>query len=80
MNEISVRARAGLQPASELRIYRLQRGVRLVEAALRAGISVARASTVERLPESARRGEIERLRQAIDSVAAQRAGAMEATP
>ena len=48
------------------RAYRLRRAVRLAEAARLAGLSSARASLVERNPEIARPGELERLRSGVD--------------
>jgi hypothetical protein len=51
---------------TEAREYRLRRGITLVEAAVHAGMSVFRASVIERYPEQARAGELERLRAAVD--------------
>lgn len=51
------------------RAYRRTRRVTLLEAALAAGLSVGRASFIERFPERARFGEVERLKAAIDAVA-----------
>jgi hypothetical protein len=56
-------------PPTPARLYRLERNVRLIEAAVAAGISLSRASQIERDPSRARPGEIERLRRAVDRVA-----------
>jgi hypothetical protein len=56
-------------PATEGRLYRLTRGIRLAKAADVAGLSLARASEIERHPVRARRNELERLRAAIDRLA-----------
>lgn len=57
-------------PASRPREFRLRRGVTLAEAARLAGLSLARASEIERYPDRARSGELERLRAAVDRAAA----------
>jgi len=51
------------------REYRLRRGVPLVKAAVFADLSLSRASEIERHPERARPGELERLRNAVDQAA-----------
>jgi len=51
------------------REYRLRKAVTLSEAARTAGLSLYRASEVERFPDRARPGELERLRRAVDLVA-----------
>ena len=51
------------------REYRLRFGVPLVRAAVQSGISLCRASEIERHPERARPGELERLREAVDQLA-----------
>lgn len=56
-------------PMSEAREYRLRRGVPLHVAAAFADVSLNRASEVERHPERARPGELERLRNAVDDAA-----------
>lgn len=48
------------------RAHRLQRGITLAEACLMAGLSMARASEIERRPELARPGELEELRAAVE--------------
>lgn len=60
------------EPATEQRIYRLSRGITLMQAAMEGGFSLARASTIERFPRKARPGELERLKAAVDTVAASR--------
>lgn len=56
-------------PSTKPREHRLRTGIRLVEAALTAGISLTRASQIEREPELARPGELERLRAAVEKLA-----------
>lgn len=56
-------------PARPEREFRLRRGITLSEAARLAGLSLARASEIERFPDRARPGELERLRTAIDRAA-----------
>jgi hypothetical protein len=51
------------------REYRLRRGVTLMRAAVWAGMSLFRASVIERFPERARPGETERLRAGVDRAA-----------
>jgi hypothetical protein len=53
-------------PITPVREYRLRKGVTLLEASFRAGISLTRASEIERYPDRARPGEIERLKKAVD--------------
>lgn len=60
-----------LYPAGELRQYRQRHGVRLAEAAMRAGMSLSRASYLERDPSLARHGELDALRAAVDAIAAE---------
>lgn len=57
-------------PQTPARLYRLERNVRLIEAAVAAGLSIARASIIERDPSLARPGELDDLRRAVDRVAA----------
>jgi hypothetical protein len=57
-------------PLTDAREYRLRRGVTLMAASFYSGISLARASYIERKPEKARPGEIERLHAAVDRAAA----------
>ena len=59
-------------PIGELRSYRLSRGITLIRVAVATGISLARASEVERFPERARPGEIDRLKRAVDELARER--------
>jgi hypothetical protein len=54
-------------PATEFRLERLRVGVPLSETARAAGLSLARASEIERFPNRARPGEIDRLVKAIRS-------------
>jgi len=67
VNEIYTRER--LRPATELRVERLRAGVLLADAARFADMSMKRASIIERYPEQARPGEIEKLRAALSRVA-----------
>jgi hypothetical protein len=60
--------RERLRPATELRVERLRAGVLLADAARVADMSMKRASIIERYPEQARPGEIERLRAALARV------------
>jgi transcriptional regulator with XRE-family HTH domain len=62
-------------PISSEREFRLRRGITLSEAARLAGLSLARASEIERHPRRARPGELERLRVAVDRAALERTGA-----
>jgi hypothetical protein len=55
-----------MTPASKWRTYRLEKGVLLSVAAMLAGLSLARASEIERFPERARPGELERLQKGVD--------------
>lgn len=57
--------------ATKVRSYRLERGVLLSEAARSAAppFSLVRASVLERFPEKARAGELERLLRGVDRVA-----------
>lgn len=59
-------------PASPVRIVRLQAGITLQDAASEAGLTLHRASTLERYPERARGGELDRLRKSIETIAARR--------
>jgi hypothetical protein len=52
-----------------LRQHRLERGITLIRAAVAADLPLTRASLVERNPENARPGEVERLRAAVNSLA-----------
>lgn len=70
--DICVQPRRGFYALTDIRIYRLQRCVRLTDAASRAGINAYRASLIERDPGSARAGEIEALHRAVDEIAAER--------
>jgi hypothetical protein len=58
-----------LYPPTELRIYRLERNVKLIEASAESGIPPARGSVIERWPAAAKTGEIDRWRSAVDRVA-----------
>lgn len=69
------RKRRRLPRLTKAREYRLRRGVVLTMAAVYAGIPPTRASLIERFPERARPGELERLRAAVD-----RAASSELTP
>ena len=53
------------------RAHRLQSGVTLARAATLAGLSMARASEIERHPKEARAGELDRLREAVNRAAAE---------
>ena len=59
---------------TEPREHRLRHGVPLVKAAVFADLSLVRASEIERHPERPRPGELERLRQAVDEIAARERG------
>lgn len=59
-----------MQVPTPQREYRLGPGVPLSVAALPGGLSLARASQIERHPERARAGELERLRKGVDRAAA----------
>jgi len=61
--------RRRMPPMTEPREYRLRRGVPLVNAAVLADFSLTRASEIERHPDRARPGELERLRAAVDRAA-----------
>lgn len=63
--------RSKLARLTAVRAYRLQAGLTLAEVALRAGISTFRLSTIERDPSTARAGEIEAHRRAIDELSSQ---------
>lgn len=56
-------------PPSEARIKRERLGVALSDAASKAGISMNRASVIERNPEEAKPGELEQLERAAAKVA-----------
>lgn len=51
---------------TELRAYRMRHGLTLMAVAFRAGLSVNRASQLERTPTLATPGEIAALREAVD--------------
>ena len=55
---------------TEVRAYRLERGVTLAQVSHYSEISLVRASTLERFPEKARPGELEKLKEAADWAAA----------
>ena len=67
--------RRRMYPTTEIREYRLRRGVRLQDVAARAGVSLSRASYVERDPSVARKGELEALKAAVDSISAEASNA-----
>jgi hypothetical protein len=58
-----------MPPLTKWRSYRLSRRIPLIRAAVFADLSLARASEIERFPERARAGELERLRAAVDRAA-----------
>lgn len=62
-------ARRRMPPMTAPRAYRLGVRVTLVRASVFADMSLARASEIERHPERARPGELERLRDAVDAAA-----------
>jgi hypothetical protein len=59
--------RSRLSPLTEVRAYRLRFAVPLVQAAYHAGLSLSRASEIERFPDRARPGELKRLRGGVDA-------------
>ena len=67
--------RRRMYPLTEPREYRLRAGVPLAHAAMRAGISLSRASYIERDPSLARDGELDALRAAVDEIASERSNA-----
>jgi len=75
MSKKSRDGRRALPPLTPPREYRLRRGVPLVTAAVHADLPPSRASEIERFPERARPGELERLRMGVDSAASQRVAA-----
>ena len=58
-----------LPPLTPLRQYRLERRVRLSDAACISGVPLVRASMVERDIARARPGEVERLMAAMETIA-----------
>lgn len=60
-----------LFPSTPTREHRLRHGIPLAVVALRAGISAARVSCVERDPSIARPGELDALKAAVDALAAE---------
>jgi ribosomal protein L13E len=56
-------------PASPPRLARLGRGVALSEAARAAGLTLSRASIIERHPDLAKPGEIDRLLEGVERAA-----------
>ena len=58
-----------MPPLTEAREHRLRQGVTLIEAAVFGDFTLARASEIERFPERARPGELERLGEAVDQAA-----------
>lgn len=62
-------ARRRMYPASELRMARLTRGLRLVEVAMKARLSVTRVSYVERDPSLGTEEELQAIRSAIEALA-----------
>jgi hypothetical protein len=56
-------------PASRPRLARLEKGVALSEAARAAGLTLSRASIIERNPNLARDGEIARLLDGVERAA-----------
>jgi hypothetical protein len=63
--------RRQMPPLTPHREYRLRRRVPLIVAAVHAQMSLSRASEIERFPNKARPGELERLRKAVDQAAKQ---------
>lgn len=61
-----------LPEISEVRRYRLDRRVRLVDAALAADLAPSRVSEIERHPDVAKTFELDRLRDAVDRIVASR--------
>jgi hypothetical protein len=55
-----------LPKLTEARRYRLERGIPLMAAAMFSGMSLSRASLIERQPGLAKPGEIRRLRDGVD--------------
>lgn len=55
-------------PLTDIREYRMRRGITLMAVAFHSGLSLARASFIERFPERARPGELDRLRAAVDGL------------
>jgi hypothetical protein len=55
-----------MAPMTRQRAYRLRRGVPLIKASVCAELSLVRASDIERHPDRARPGELERLRAGVD--------------
>jgi hypothetical protein len=66
------RKRAGLTPLTALRAHRLQHALSLNEVALRSGLSTYRVSVIERDPDRAWEGEIDRFLAAVNELAAER--------
>jgi hypothetical protein len=66
------RKRVSVAPLTPLRAYRLERGIRIVDVAERAGISAFRVSIIERHPGLAERHELDAHRAAIDAIHAER--------
>jgi len=70
-SESSQSPRRRMPPLTKWRSYRLSRRVPLIKAAVLADTSLSRASEIERHPERARPGELERLKSAVDRAAAE---------
>jgi hypothetical protein len=66
------RQRNRLSPLTAVRAHRLEHGITLFEAATRAGLTSFRVSVIERDPSTARPGELDVLRLAVDAIAAER--------
>ncbi|HXI13700.1 MAG TPA: hypothetical protein VNM92_13810 [Thermoanaerobaculia bacterium] len=68
------------EPATALRLVRLQAGITLQEVATEAGTTLFRASILERYPERSRSGELDRLHQAISAIGRRREQAKAVQP
>ena len=62
--------RRGFSPISDLRAYRLRAGVKLMTAAVHAGMSLTKASHIEREPMNASAADVKALRDAVDEIVA----------
>lgn len=65
---MNARPRRQFPPATPLRLERLRRGLRLADIARRAGVSLTRASEIERDPAAAKPAEIDALRRATEKL------------
>ena len=64
--------RRRLSPASDLRLSRLAKALTLSEVAARAGMSLTRASYIERDPAIAKPAELDALKRAINAMSTER--------